>query len=126
MDKWQNLVVAEYQLALGLIVKSRSLTVAITKECIDSTLQIIDAAWPGPSLTSGDRKRVTAIEAAKLVSKLGRLAEGVPWARYMVSHLCTSIAFALAQNTCTMAHSSPQFKRLVATIDAKNQSRTED
>ena len=120
MDKWKRIVVAEHQLALGLIVKSRSLSVAITREYADSTLQIINTVWPGPSQTNDGS------EAAKLAGKLGRLAEGAPWARCMVSHLYTSIAFALAQNTCTMAHSSPQFKRLVATIDAKNQSRTED
>ena len=42
MDKWEKIVVAEHHLALGLIVKSRSLTVAITREYADSTLQIIN------------------------------------------------------------------------------------
>ena len=42
MDKWKRIVVAEHQLALGLIVKSRSLSVAITREYADSTLQIIN------------------------------------------------------------------------------------
>ena len=126
MDKWENLVVAEHQLALGLVVKSRSLSVAITREYADSTLQIINTVWPGPSLTSGDRKRFTAIEAVNLVGKFGRLAEGAPWTRYMVSHVYTFIAFALAQNKCTMSHSSPQFKKSVATIEAFFKSRTGD
>ena len=119
MDKWQNLVEAVHQLALGLIVKSRCLTVAITKEYVDSTLQIITTVWPGPSLTSSGRKRFTAIEASKLVGKLGRLTEGAPWTRSMVSHLYTSIAFALAQNKHTMSHSSPQFKKLLTTVGSK-------
>ena len=126
MDKWEKIVVAEHHLALGLIDKSRSLTVAITREYADSTLQIINTVWPGPSLTSGVRKRFTAIEAAKLVGKLGRLAERATWAGYMVSHLYTSIAFALAQNKYAMSHSSSQFKKLAATIDAKKKIRTWD
>ena len=77
VDKWESLVVTEHQLALGLIVKSRALTVTVatTREYADSTLQIINTVWPGPSLTSGGRKCFTAIEASKLRGKLGRLTE---------------------------------------------------
>ena len=90
-----KLVVAEHQLAMGLIIRSRDPTVAITEEFQDSTLQIIKSVWPSPNHNKGGRKYFTAIEASKLVDKLGRLAEGVPWACYMVSHLYTFIAFAL-------------------------------
>ena len=41
MDKWKTLVVAEHQLALGLIVNTRRLSVAITKEYLESTLKLI-------------------------------------------------------------------------------------
>ena len=66
------------------------------------------------------QEKFTVSEASKLVGKLGRLREGAPWSKYMVSQLYSSIAFALAQNKETLKHSSSEFKRLVETIKCKN------
>ena len=41
IDKWQNLVVVENQLAFGLILKTREMTVSITDEYLLSTLDLI-------------------------------------------------------------------------------------
>ena len=112
MDKWSNLVVAEHQLALGLVIDSKNMVVKMTKDYLADTLDLIKSTWP---TSQKYRKRFTALEASKLVGKLGRLREGAPWSRYMVSQLYSSIAFALAQNKETLSHSSSEFKRLVET-----------
>ena len=114
MDKWSNLNVAEHQLALGLVIDSKNMVVKMTKDYLVETLDLIESTWPK------HRKRFTALEASKLVGKLGRLREGAPWSKYMVSQLYSSIAFALAQNKETLKHSSTEFKRLVETIKCKN------
>ena len=54
------------------------------------------------------------------MGKLARLTEGAPWARYLLSQLYTSIAFALAQNKLTLEKSSSEFKKLSRTISSKN------
>ena len=45
MDKWQKLVVAENQLALGLILKTREMVVAITDDYLASILQLLKTSW---------------------------------------------------------------------------------
>ena len=92
LDKWRKLVVTEQQLALGLILHTRKLSVAITEEFQKATLDLIRRRW------HNGRKQFTAIEASQLVGKFGRLAEAAPWSRHLVSHLYSSIAWALAQN----------------------------
>ena len=107
MDKWLLLIVVEHQLALGLIINSRSLTVAITTKYLADTLHLIQTTW------HLGRNRFRANEAAKLVGKLGRLREGAPWIRYLVSHLYASIAFALAQNQIFLKSTSVEFQRQI-------------
>ena len=114
MDKWIALVVGESQLALGLTLNTRSLSVAITPTYLAETLNFIQTTW------HQRRKRFSASEASKLVGKLGRLAEGAPWVRYLVSFLYTSIALALAQNREFLMSSSKEFKKLIAQIKSKN------
>ena len=114
MDKWQKLVVAENQLALGLILKTREMTVSITDEYLCSTLHLIKTSWPK------SRRRFSALEASKMTGKLARLTEGAPWARYLLSQLYTSIAFALAQNKLMLEKLSPEFNKLAKTISSRN------
>jgi hypothetical protein len=116
MDKWKKLVVGEKQLALGLILKTREMAVSMTDDYLASTLTLLNTTWPKC------KKRFSALEASKIVGKLARLTEGAPWARYLLSQLYTSIAFALAQNKLTLENSSPEpeFKKLSRTISSKN------
>ena len=51
MDKWKKLVVGEKQLALGLILKTREMTVCITHEYLCSTLHLIKTNWPNSKKT---------------------------------------------------------------------------
>lgn len=114
MDKWKKLVVGEKQIALGLILKTREMTVCITHEYLCSTLHLIKTNWPN------SKKRFSALEASKMAGKLARLTEGAPWSRYLLSQLYSSIAFALAQNKLMLSKSSPEFKRLAKTISSGN------
>ena len=102
MDKWETLVVGEQQIALGLILHTRKLSVAITQDYLKDTWELIQTHW------HKGRKRFTAIEALQMVGKVTRLMEGAPWVRHLISHLHSSIAFALAQNKyfCNQHHLS--------------------
>ena len=46
MDKWKTLVVAEKQLALGFILKTREMVVSMTDDYLASTLTLIKTSWP--------------------------------------------------------------------------------
>ena len=70
MDKRSNLVVAEYQLALGLVIDSKTMVVKMTKVYLSDTLDLIKSTWPSSTSSQKYRKRFTALEASKLVDKL--------------------------------------------------------
>ncbi len=55
----------------------------------------------------------------KLVEKLACLGEGAPWIFKLMSHLYTSLAFALKSNTELLEKSSSGFKGLVKQITNK-------
>jgi hypothetical protein len=56
----------------------------------------------------------------KLVEKLARLGEGAPWIFKLMSHLYTSLAYALKSNTELLTKSSSRFRDLVKQILTKN------
>jgi hypothetical protein len=53
----------------------------------------------------------------KLVGKLARLGEGAPWIFKLMSHLYSSLAFALKNNTELLKKSSSGFRTLVHQIE---------
>ncbi len=55
-------------------------------------------------------------EAQELTGKLGNLAEGANWVFHLLTHLYTSIAYALSQNKRFLAESSPEFQTLVKSL----------
>ena len=55
-DKWQKLVVAETQLALGLILKTREMIMSITDDYLASTLTLIKQVGQNPKNVSLLRK----------------------------------------------------------------------
>jgi hypothetical protein len=57
-----------------------------------------------------------------LVGKLARLGEGAPWIFKLMSHLYTSLAYALKSNIKLLEKSSSGFKDLVKQILTKNYS----
>ncbi len=56
----------------------------------------------------------------KLVGKLARLGEGAPWIFKLMSHLYTSLAYALKSNTKLLEKSSSRFRDLIKQILTKN------
>ncbi len=56
----------------------------------------------------------------KLIGKLASLGKGVPWIYKIMSHIYTSLAFALKQNKELLTNCSPKFQDLLATIEKKH------
>ena len=56
----------------------------------------------------------------KLVGKLARLGEGAPWIYKLMSHLYTSLAFALKSNAELLEKSSSGFRKFINQIATKN------
>jgi len=59
-------------------------------------------------------------EMQKLIGKLARLGEGAPWIFKLMSHLYTSLAFALKNNTELLENSSSEFRAFIRQIENKH------
>ena len=113
MDKWIGMLVAPQEIALGLSLDSDALTVGITREYKDGVLKILTEKWK-PENDSFKLK-----DMHELVGKLARLGEGAPWVYKMISHLYTSIVFALQRNKKLLEECSHEFRELVGQIRRK-------
>jgi hypothetical protein len=103
LKKWEELVVGSVQTVLGLTINTNRLTVGITPKYQKQVRDLLDSKW---SISRGIFK-VTDIK--KLVGKMARLGEGVPWIFKLMSHIYTSLAFALKQNKALLLACSPKF-----------------
>jgi hypothetical protein len=56
----------------------------------------------------------------KLVGKLARLGKGAPWIYKLMSHLYTSLVFALKSNAKLLKKSSSGFRGFIKRIATKN------
>ena len=92
IKKWEQLVIGPIQTVLGLTVDTNKLTVAITQEYRDEVRELLTLHWPI------SRRIFKVADIQKLVGKLARLGEGAPWIYKIMSHIYTSLAFALKQN----------------------------
>ncbi len=55
-------------------------------------------------------------EAQKLTGKLARLAKGANWVFHLLSHLYSSITYALSENKRLLTESSAEFQNIVLAI----------
>jgi hypothetical protein len=70
----------------------------------------LDSTW------HPNRCRFKVSKAQKLTGKLARLAEGANWGFHLLSHLYSSISFALAENKRLLLESSQEFQNIILSI----------
>jgi hypothetical protein len=111
MDKWLELVISPKQTMLGLIIDTNRLTVAIPPKYLQEVLVLLNSTW------HPNQRCFKVSEAQKLTGKLARLAEGANWVFHLLSHLSSSIAYALSKNKRLLTKSSAEFRNIVLAIE---------
>jgi hypothetical protein len=113
IDKWEELVIGPIQIILGLTIDTNRMIVEITPEYFQQVLDLLTDTWP-------DTRRIFKVEdIQKLFEKIGLLGEGASWILKIISHVYTSLAFALNQNELLLCHCSPKFCKIVTKIERK-------
>jgi hypothetical protein len=112
MEKWLELIVGPKQIVLGLVVDTNNMTVGITEDYIQQVQTLLN-------LWDQNRKKFQVNKMQKLVGKLACLGEGAPWIFKLMSHLYTSLVFALKSNTELLEKSSSVFRDRVKQITNK-------
>ena len=113
LKKWEELVIGSVQTVLGLTVNTNKLTVGITPEYRKQVRDILTSAW------SSSRRIFKVADMQKLIGKMARLGEGAPWIYKIMSHIYTSLAFALKQNKLLLLECSPKFRDIITRIERK-------
>ena len=113
LEKWFESIVGPRQIVLGLLVDTDKMTVSLTDEYIQQVWNLLDLWDP-------DRRTFKVGDMQKLVGKLACLGEGAPWIYKLMSHLYTSLAFALKSNTELLEKSSSGFRKFIDQIATKN------
>jgi hypothetical protein len=113
LEKWGELVVGSVQTVLGLTVDTNRLTVGITTEYRKQVRDLIALKWPI------SRRMFKVANIQKLVGKMAHLSEGAPWIFKIMSHIYSSLAFALKQNKALLLACSPKFCDIVDEIQKK-------
>ena len=114
MDKWEGMTIAPQEIMLGLKLNTDNLTVEITREYQDEILTILTEKWQPSKNTFKIR------DMHELIGKVARLGEGAPWIYKLISHLYTSLAFALSQNKMLLEKCSKEFKQIIKQIRTKD------
>jgi hypothetical protein len=118
MNKWQQSVVRPRNVVLGIDVNTRRLSVAITADYRRGVLDLINSTW------HVGRHQFKINEIEKLLGKLARLAKGARWIHHLMSHMYTSVTYALSESKNFLARSSREFKELVHEIKARRFTAT--
>ena len=113
LEKWDELIVGPRQIILGLVVDTNEMTVRMSDEYLSEVRVLITEKW------NCNRKFFRVKDMQKLIGKLARLGEAAPWVYKLMSHLYTSMAFALKTNKDFLRISSPSFKALCEQINKK-------
>jgi hypothetical protein len=113
LKKLHKLIVGPRQIVLYLVVDTNKMTVGITDQYIQKVRNLLYLWDPNTRFF-----KVNTMQ--KLVRKLARLGKGTPWIFKLMSHLYTSLAYALKSNTKLSEKSSSGFKDLVKQISTKN------
>jgi len=106
LEKWHELIVGPRQIVLGLVIDANTMTVGISDDYIQKVRDLLSSWDP-------NKRFFKVNDMQKLVGKLARLGEGAPWIFKLMSHLYTSLAFALKSNTELLEKSSSGFRDLV-------------
>ena len=107
LDKWKGMKVSHEMILLGLVFNTRTMRIGITPEYQEETLNLINREW------HQQRKSFSIKDIELLAGKLGRLGEGAVWVYHLMSHIYSSIAFALSENKQFLLDTSHEFRRLI-------------
>ena len=113
LEKWLEMIVGPVQIVLGLSVDTNAMTIGITKEYRKQVQVMLDTNW------TSKRKLFQARDMQKSIGKIARLGKGAPWIFKLMSHIYTSLAFALQSNKALLEVSLDKFKLLVLQIRSK-------
>lgn len=121
IDKWAGQLIEHHKEMLSIRVDTRRMVIGMSRTYLDKCLALIDEEWPA------NKPTFTANEASRLVGKLARLGAGCIQVFKLISHMYTSIAYALSRNKAYLKESgNEEFLALSKMIDRRRFSSKDE
>jgi hypothetical protein len=110
LEKWLEMIVGPVQIVLGLSVDTNKMMVGIAEEYREQVRTMLGTNW------SSKRKFFQAYDMQKLIGRIAWLGKGAPWIFKLMSHIYTSLAFALQNNKDLLEASLDKLRLLILQI----------
>ena len=105
-DKMEEMMVSHFNKVLGKLIHTRRLDVGVPKPYVAKTLLLLR-----PFHTK--RKSFTVKEMETITGMLVYIASTAPWMKFLLSHVYTSIAAAIGDNTAYLIRTNKQFRQFL-------------
>ena len=106
-DKLEETRVDWMNRLLGLQINTRQLTVRTPPEYVAGTVNILRTKWHKGKLTW------LLLDMESLTGRLGHIADTLPWLRYLMSHLYTSITHAIGTSQAHLIDTRKDFRDML-------------
>ena len=92
---------------LGRCIHTRTMTVHTPPEFVEGTLTLLRTTW------NRRRRSFLISEIETLTGQLGHISDTVPWLRMLMSHLYTSVAYALNRSRSHLTYTRKEFREMI-------------
>ncbi len=113
IEEWLESVISTVQTTLGLTVDTNLMIIVITPEYHQQVLDLLTNSWPDT------REKFKVRDIQQLVGRVACLVKGGPWIYKIMSHVYTSLAYALKQNDLLLLMCLPKFHIIIGRIERK-------
>ena len=112
-DKFLEMPVDWHNKALGTMIDTRRMAARTPENYTKKTLSILEKTWH-----KGENTRHTFLinEAEVLAGRLGYNAETLPWLRFVMSSMYSSLAYALGESKAHLVRTDRNFRKLTRCI----------
>ena len=107
MNKWIGMIVGHRAILLGLVFDSRALTVGITDDYRAEVLKLLNDEWPSHV------KKFTLHKLVRLAGKCARLGQGAIWVFHLLTHMYSSMSYAIKKNGEYLMGNSAPFRQMM-------------
>lgn len=114
-DKMEEMMINYLNRILGRIINTRTMMIATPKDYIYSTVCLLRSRW------HNRRQTFFINELEILAGQLGHISETVPWLRFLLAQVYTSIAHGLGCAQSHLYNTRKQFRELLKMIKADNE-----
>ena len=106
-DKLYEMVIHYINKVLGFFIDTRKMTIETPQEFVAKVAKLLSTTW------GSHRKSFTVKEAEAPTGLLAFIANTAPWLRHLMSHLYTSVAYALGSNTSYLICTNKSFREQI-------------